>query len=157
MSSPNVHLFRTKLYKQQGDARWELGLRRERLWSSSDLFCVVNFLPLLEWRNCIDSLLSEARVICITCSPFSLPVASAFPSLCVYSVRSGPCADRSTAVLCRFPSPWLGFNCLSFMLGQVVCDTHSKVGLTVAMTFKLLSVFFTPSFSLSLCTHTHTH
>lgn len=71
--------------------------------------------------------------------------------------------DRSTAVLCRFPCPWLGFNCLGFMLGQGVHDTHSLVGLIVTMNFKLLSLFLSLSLSLYVSisaphhTHTHTH
>lgn len=78
-------------------------------------------------------------------------------SLCLLSA-TGAMLDRSAAVLCRFPCPWLGFNCLGFMLGQAVRNTYSLVGLIVTMTFKL---FLPLSLSLTLShthclTHTHT-
>ena len=79
----------------------------------------------------------------LTASCLSLPL-----SLCLLCA-TGAMLDRSTAVPCRFPCPWLGFNCLGFMLGQAVCDTHSLVGLIVTMTFKLLSL----SHTHTLCLH----
>lgn len=62
-------------------AMWENGSSQHH-W----LVCVVNFLLPSAPRSSIDSLLSEARVICITYSPRSLPVASST----VYSERSRP-------------------------------------------------------------------
>lgn len=62
-------------------AMWKNGWS-QRHW----LVCVVNFLLPSAPRSSIDSLLSEARAICITYSPLSLPVASST----VYSERSRP-------------------------------------------------------------------
>lgn len=53
-----------------------LPCERMRRFTAPQLVCVVNFLlPSAPWSS-IDSLLSEARVICITYSPLALPVAS---------------------------------------------------------------------------------
>lgn len=67
------------------------GGERWAMWKNGSsqhhwLVCVVNFLLPSAPRSSIDSLLSEARVICITYSPLSLPVASST----VYSERSRP-------------------------------------------------------------------
>ncbi|KAK7929347.1 hypothetical protein WMY93_005742 [Mugilogobius chulae] len=74
-------------------------------------------------RNSIDSLLSEARVICITYSPLSASLPSLPLSLCLRLCLLGAVEamlDGSTAALCRFPRPWSDFNCLGFMLGQAL-------------------------------------
>lgn len=92
---------------------------KERIASKLQwLVLVVNFLLPSAWRNSIDCLLFEARVICITYSPSRCQSPQPFPQSLVYSVRLGPCWIGSTALPCQLPCPWLGFNCLGLMLGQ---------------------------------------
>lgn len=93
----------------------ETGGVKERMGSELQwLVCVVNFLLPSAWRNSIDSLLSEARVICITYSPLLLPVASASPSVSVYSVRPRPC--WIAPLLCRVDSLVRGWALIAMVL-----------------------------------------
>lgn len=107
-----------RLEKETGGVKERMG--SELQW----LVCVVNFLLPSAWRNSIDSLLSEARVICITYSPLSLPVASASPSVSVYSVRPGPC--WIAPLLCRVDSPVRGWALIALVLCWVrLCAVHT--------------------------------
>lgn len=135
-----------KLLERERDSGAKEGMGSELQW----LVCVVNFLLPSARRNSIDSLLSGAGVICITYSPLSLPVASATPSVSVYSVRPGPCWTAPPLCCVDFPVCGRGFNCLGFMLGQAVCDACFLVGLIVTVTFKLLSLPHTHNHRISL-------
>lgn len=72
------------IFQNDQEMHWPCG--RMSRFTAPWLVCVVNFLlPSVPWSS-IDSLLSEARAICITYSPLALPVASST----VCSVRSRP-------------------------------------------------------------------
>lgn len=69
-------LYKKCLHPGQNDQKMNLPCERMSRFTAPRLVCVVNFLlPSAPWSS-IDSLLSEARVICITYSPLALPVAS---------------------------------------------------------------------------------
>lgn len=65
-----------KMSLGHNDQEMDLLCERMSRFTTPMLVCVVNFLlPSALWSS-IDSLLSEARAICITYSPLALPVAS---------------------------------------------------------------------------------
>lgn len=75
-----IPLYRSK-WPSNGLTLW----KNEQVHSTV-LVCILNFLLPSAPRSSIDSLLSEARAICITYSPLALPVASST----VCSERSRP-------------------------------------------------------------------
>lgn len=120
----NVEMQRVSSVKQVKLEKETVGVRERMASELQWLVCVVNFLLPSAWRNSIDSLLSEARVICITYSPLSLPVASASPSVSVYSEWPGPC--WIAPLLCRVDSPVRGWALIALVLCWVrLCEIHT--------------------------------
>lgn len=138
----------------------DLPCERMSRFTAPCIVCVVNFLlPSAPWSS-IDSLLSEARVICITYSPLcqlSLPVASST----VCSERSRP--SWIAQLLGHVDSPvhgralialvYAGSGCVRSSLLSVPLTTAFKV-FSFCRTFKLKSIHKCPKSLLLIIVYT---
>lgn len=110
-----------KMSSGQNDPEMDLPCERTGWVPAPRLVCVVNFLLPSAPCSSIDSLLSEARAICITYSPLALPVASS--TVCSERLRLSWIAQ----LLGRVDSPVHGRALIALLYAGSGCALSSPL------------------------------